>query len=144
MLLSRSTNKQWKNLKLSSCNIDSQGHLILCEVYVICSSTEFIFVTVHISDTNFCLESFYKVSTAFKNWQLQNLILSIDRLYDAVTMNIIIKFIAIVKENFQNNVSSDRILLLTYLPKQNKVIAVYSAPTRTRWFQWTDCKLNED
>ena len=39
---------------------------------------------------------------------------------------------------------SDNILQLTNVAKQNKLVAVYSSPTRIRWFQWTNCKLNED
>ena len=53
-------------------------------------------------------------------------------------------FTALLEKYFQNITFLKEILLLTYVPKQNKLIAVYSAPTCIRWLEWTDCELNED
>ena len=142
ILLSRSTDKEWKNLNLLQCDVDTQGYVIICEI--VCSSTEFRIVKVDISCTNFCREYFHKICAMLRNWQIEKLVFSSDTLYNTVTINTINNFTAILKKNFQNDVSSDGILSLTYLENQNKLIAVYSAPTCIRWFQWTGCKLNED
>ena len=142
MLLSKSTDKQWKNLNLLHCNIDSQGYVIMCEI--ICSSIEFRIVKVDISCTNFHRECFYKICTMLRNWQIEKFVFSSDTLYNVVITNTINNFTAMLKESFHNDVSSDEILSLTYLERQSKLIAVYSAPTFIRWFQWTGCKLNED
>ena len=138
-LLSRSTNKQWKSLNLSGCDVDNQGLTILSEL-----NTKLKIDTVDISYNNFHCESFFRICHMFKTWNTKKLVVSIVTLYNTKAMNAIDNFIAILKRNFQNDIFSDRILLLTYLPKQNKLIAVYSAPTRIRWCQWADCKLNED
>ena len=138
-LLSRSTNKQWKIFNLSCCDIDNQGLTILSQL-----STKLKIDTVDISYNNFHCESFFRMCHMFKSWNTKKLVVSVDTLYDTKTMKEINNFIALLKRNFQNDIFSDRILLLTYLPKQNKLIAVYSTPTCIRWFQWADCKLNED
>ena len=138
-LLSRSTNKKWEGLNVSGCDIDNQGFTILNEV-----SAKLKIDTVDISYNNFHWESFFRICHMFKVWNTKKLVVSVDNLYNTKTMNAINNFIAILEKNFQNDIFSDGILLLTYLPKQNKLIAVYSAPTHIRWFQWADCKLNED
>ena len=144
VLLSYSTNKQWKNLNLSNCNIDSQGCAILCEIF---SCTELKFETVNISYNNFNWESFLTICCMFKFWHTNKFVFSIDSLYDAlydaVTMNEINSFTAMLEETFLNDVFSNNILLLTYLANQRKLIVVYSAPTCFRWFEWANCKLNE-
>ena len=127
---------------LSSCGIDSQGCTILCEM--LCSSTEFQFKTVDISYNNFHWESFYLICSMLKTWHTKKIVFSVDMLYDTITMSVINNFMGKLEEVFQNDGSSDRVLLLTYVAKQSKLIAVYSAPTCTRWFQWNDCKLNEN
>ena len=142
MLLSRSTNKQSKNLNLASWGIDSQDCKVLCEI--LCSSTEFKFETVDISYNNFHWESFYTFCSVLKAWHTKKFVFSIDMLYDTVTMNKINSFTASLKENFQNDKSSDSVLLLTYIAKRSTLIAVYAAPTCIRWFHWNDCKLNGD
>ena len=142
MLLSRSTNKQLKNLNLASCDIDSQDCKVLCEM--LCSSTEFKFETVDISYNKFHWESFYALCNMLKAWHTENFVFSVDMLYDTVAMNEINSFNDILEENFQNDESSDTVLLLTYLAKQSTLIAVYVAPTCIRWSRWIDCKLNED
>ena len=138
-LLSRSTNTQWKSLNLSGCDIDHQDFAILRELNI-----KLNIDTVDISYNNFCWESFFRTCHMFKVWNTKNLVVSVDNLYNATTMYAINSFIAVLENNFQTDISSDRILLLTYLPKQNKLIAVYSAPTHIRWCQWPDCKLNKD
>ena len=138
-LLSRSTNKKWEGLNVSGCGIDNQGFTILNEV-----SAKLKIDTVDISYNDFHWESFFRICHMFKVWNTKKLVVSVDNLYNTKTMNAINNFIAILEKNFQNDIFSDGILLLTYLPKQNKLIAVYSAPTHIRWFQWADYKLNED
>ena len=138
-LLSRSLNKQWKNFDLSDCGIDSQGCTILHEMFDL--STELNFETVDVSYNNFHLKSFCTICSALHT---KKLVFSIDTLYDTAIMNVINDFTAMLEELFLNNVHSDEILLLTYLAKQSKLIAVYSTPTHIRWFQWTDRKLNKD
>ena len=142
MLLSRSTNKQSKNLNLASWGINSQDCKILCEM--LCSNTEFKFETVDISYNNFHWESFYTFCSMLKAWHTENFVFSIDMLYDTVTMNEINSFTASLKENFLNDESSNSVLLLTYIAKRSTLIAVYVAPTCIRWFHWNDCKLNRD
>ena len=141
-LLSRSTNKQFKNLDLASCGIDSEDSKVLCEM--LCSSTEFKFDSIDISYNNFHWESFYTFCSMLKAWHTENFVFSIDMLYDTVTMNEINSFTASLKENFQNDKSADSVLLLTYVAKRSKLTAVYSAPTCIRWFHWNDCNLNGD
>ena len=142
MLLLRSTNRQWKILNLASCDIDSQGCTVLCKM--LCPSTTIKFEMVDISFNNFQWESFYTFCSMLKNWHTKKLTISVDTLYDTVTMNEINSFKDLLKENFQSDIFSNEILLLTYLAKQNVLIAVYVEPTCIRWFQWIDCKLNGD
>ena len=142
ILLTKSTNKRWNNLNLSGCGIDSQGCTVLCEM--LCSSMELELQTVDISCNNFYWESFNTICSMLKAWHITKFVFSIDMLYDTVTMNVINNFTAVLEENFQNDESSNNILLLTYVAKQSKLTAVYSAPTCIRWFHWIDCKLNED
>ena len=142
MLLLRSTNRQWKILNLANCDIDSQGCTVLCKM--LCPSTRIKFEMVDISFNNFQWESFYTFCSMLKNWHTKKLTISVDTLYDTVTMKEINSFKDLLKENFQSDIFSDEILLLTYLAKQNVLVAVYVAPTCIRWFHWNDCKLNED
>ena len=139
VLLSRSPNRKWQNLNLSSCSIDSQGCTILYE-----NIEEVEVETVDISYNNFHWESLHTILGMLKVWHTKNLALSVNALYDTVTMNVINNFTDTLKEIFQNDVFSDEILLITYLPKKSKLIAVYSAPSYIRWFQCADCKLNKD
>ena len=142
MLLLRSTNKQWKNLNLANCDIDCQGCMVLCKM--LCPSTTIKFEMVDISFNNFQWESFYTFCSVLKNWHTKKLTISVDTLYDTVTMKEINSFKDLLKENFQSDIFSDEILLLIYLAKQNVLIAVYVEPTCIRWFHWNDCKLNGD
>ena len=139
VLLSRSPNRKWQNLNLSSCSIDSQGCTILYE-----NIEEVEVETVDISYNNFHWESLHTILGMLKVWHTKNLALSVNALYDTVTMNAINNFTDALKEIFQNDIFSDEILLITYLPKKSKLIVVYLAPSYIRWFQWTDCKLNKD
>ena len=140
--LSRSPNRKWQNLNLSSCSIDTQGCAILYEMFR--SNIEVEVETVDVSYNNFHWESLDTILGMLKVWQTKRLALSINALYDTVTMNVINKFINALKESLQNDIFSDEILLITYLPKKSKLLAVYLMPSCIRWFQWTDCKLNED
>ena len=142
MLLSSATNKEWKNLNLSHCNIDSQCCAILSEMFH--STTELRFDTVDISYNNLDWESFPTVCSILKLWHTNKIVFSIDILYDATTTNIINRFTNLLDENFQDNVYADDVLLLTYLPNQCYLIAVYSAPVCIRWHQWSNCSLNKD
>ena len=139
VLLSRSPNRKWQNLNLSSCSIDSQGCTILYE-----NIEEVEIETVDISYNNFHWESLHTILGMLKVWHTKKLTLSVNALYDTVTMNVINNFTDTLKEIFQNDIFSDEILLITYLPKKSKLIAVYLAPSYIRWFQWDDCKLNKD
>ena len=141
MLLSKLPKKQWRNLNLASCDIDSHGCTILCEI---CSNTTIKFDTIDISYNNLYWESFNTIRSMLKAWHTEKYVFSVDMLYDTATINDINSFIATLEENFQNDESSDNVLLLTYVAKQSKLTAVYSAPTCIRWFYWNGCKLNED
>ena len=142
VLLSKSTNKQWKSLKLSNCDIDSKGCTLLSKM--LSSNMDLKFETVDISYNNFCWESFCTICSKLKDWHSKDFVFSINSLYDTATMNEINHFIALLKKYFQNITFSKQILLLTYVPEQNKLTAVYLAPYCIRWLEWTDCKLNED
>ena len=142
VLLSKSTNKQWKSLKLSHCDIDSKGCTIIFEM--LSSNVDLKFEIIDISYNNFCWESFYEIGDKLKNSHLKKLVFSVNSLYSTMTVNKINSFTALLEKYFHSIEFSDGILLLTYAPEQNKLIAVYSAPTRIRWFQWTDCKMNAD
>ena len=142
VLLSRSPNRKWLNLNLSSCRIDTQGCTILYEMFH--SNIEVEVETVDVSYNNFHWESLHAILSMLKAWHTKRLALSINALYDTVTTSVIKNFTDALKESFQNDIFSDEILLITYLPKKNKLIAVYLAPIYIKWFQWTDCKLNED
>ena len=56
MLLLTSTNRQWKNLNLANCDIDSQGCTILCKR--LCPGSTIEFEMLDISFNNFHWESF--------------------------------------------------------------------------------------
>ena len=143
LLLSKSTSKKWKNLNLSNCNLDDEGCKIFCEAFY--PNAELTFETVNISCNSIHWESSNTICNMLKFCHAKNLVFSIDALYDTATANLISKFTAMLSENFENDTSSDSILLLTYVAKQNKLIAVYSSPTHIRWFEWirSDCQLNE-
>ena len=117
VLLSRSTNKEWKNLDLSNCSIDCHGCAIIFEILYSC--TELSFEAVDISDNNFHWESFYTFCGMLKIWQTKSLTFSVDALYDTITMTMINNFTAKLKKCLHKDTSSDEVLLLTYLPKHN-------------------------
>ena len=85
VLLSKSTNKQWKSLKLSNCDIDSKGCTILFKI--LSSFMDLKFETVDISYNNFCWESFYTIWNQLKDRHLKNFVFSINSLYNTVTMS---------------------------------------------------------
>ena len=118
VLLSRSTNKQWKSLKLSHCDIDNEGCTILFKI--LCSIVDLKFETVDISYNNFCRESLYTICNALKYCRSKKLVLSVNSLYNTVTVNEIYSFTALLEKYFYSVEFSDEILLLIHMYQSRK------------------------
>ena len=135
ILLLQLPNKEWKKLNLSGCNINDEG----------CDSVYKIFVskrvsckikTVDLSNNNFQWESLCKLCEVFKLWQTEELVISVDALYDNTTISMINDFKSKLNKSICTRLSNEstpfEILNCTYMEKQNTMVAVYSQRVLTK------------
>ena len=130
VFLLRSPDKEWEMLNLSRCNIDDCGCNILCKIF--CSETVKIKIKkLNISYNKIQWESLSNLCRVFKLWQTEELLISIDALYDSTTMYAINSFTNLIYKNFHTYFTrrmSSAMLLCTYMAEQRRMIVVLSEP----------------
>jgi len=141
VLLLRSPDKQWEMLNLSHCNIDDNGCNILCEMFL--SQRVMLKIKIlNISYNNIQWESICKLCEIIKLWQTEELLISIDALYDSITMRKINSFTNKLNKNipihFTGRFFFNGILLCTYMAEQQRMIVVYSEPECIACYQLAD------
>ena len=143
VLLLRSPNKQWEMINLSHCNIDDKCCDVLCEMF--CSQSKELEVKqVDFSYNNIQWESICKVSDV---WNIKELILPIDSLYDGATMDMINKFNVILRNAIpSDSVASwlDEKLLVTYMLEEGRIGAMYAREDCIICTQFTGCNLDHN
>ena len=146
VLLLRSPDKEWEMLNLSQCNIDDHGCNILCKLLQSQRVTLKI-KKVDISHNKIQWESLSSLCRIFKLWQTEELIISVDALYDKITMNTIISFTDMLYKAIHVYFTErpfSAMVLCTYMAKQQRMIVVYSEPPNCiRCYQLTDYKLTD-
>ena len=141
LLLLRSPKKELKSLNLSGCNIDDNSCNLLCEMSK-AQNAPCKIKTVDISCNSIHWESLCKLCDVLSLWQTQELVISIDSLYDTKTMNEINSF----TNKLQKGVPTHNLtgaLMCTYMAKQQMLVVVYSDETRLCCCQLPDCKLDD-
>ena len=130
MLLLRLPNKHWEKLNLSHCNIDDTSCNLLCELFQ-SQNVLFKIKTVDMSSNNVQWESLCKFCKVMRSWQTEELIVSIDAIYDKMTMNQIIHFTDQLDQRLSSySCLSYGILLCTFVAKQQKMVVVLLCRTR--------------
>ncbi|XP_065918394.1 NACHT, LRR and PYD domains-containing protein 12-like isoform X2 [Dysidea avara] len=127
ILLLRLSNRQWKIFDLSGCSIGDEGCDILCETLQ-CKHSLFQIKTVDLSCNNISWESLNKFCNVLKSWHVKEFIFSIDMLCDREKVRIKNSTKTIILKSLDRNPLFTGFLLVTFLQRQNKVIAVYSSP----------------
>ena len=127
LLLLQLPNKEWKRLNLSGCNINNDGCDSFYKIFV-SKTVSCRIKTVDLSSNNFQWESLYKLCKVLKLWQTENLVISVDALYDKTTINIINGFKRKLNKNMhtQHSIKAFKIFNCTYMEKQNTMVVVYS------------------
>ena len=141
-VLLRSPSKQWKRLNVSCCNIDDVSCNVLCNKFH-SQNVAVKITTVDISHNCFYCESLVNLCNVLKCWQTEELILSVDTLYDVATMSVINTFMNKLRNSIQTSLIAnilDETLLFTYLAEKN---IIYSDKRFLRCVQFTDCQLND-
>ena len=140
MLLLRLPNKQWEKLDLSGCNINDDGCDSLCEIFI---STNLLFTikSVNLSNNNIQWESLCKLCKVLKLWHTEELVISIDALYDRATMSTINDLISKLHKYVLTEFTGIffcGMLLCTYIAKQHTMIIAYSEANCIKCFQLSD------
>ena len=140
--------KKWKMLNLSGCNISDEGCDLFCELFL-SNNVALKINTVDISDNDFYWKSLKNLCKIFQLWKVNKLIMSIEALNDSATMNVVKHF----KIKLHNKMSTigkwyfwhpREELLLTYLPEQNKMIAVFACCCTYKCLICTNCQMDDD
>ena len=140
--------KKWKKLNLSGCCINDEACNLLYETFL-SNNIPLKITTVDISDNKFFWESLEKVCKIFQNWKVNEVIMSIEVLYDSTIMNLVKQF----KRKLNNKMSLigkgyilplRETLLLTYLPEDNKMIAVFACSCTVSYRIYNDCQLDDE
>ena len=121
-LLLRLPSKHLEMLNLSGCNIDNNSCNLLCELFQ-AQSGPFKIKVIDISCNNIQWESLCKLCKVFRSWQTEELIISIDALYDNTEMN----KINIFSNKLQKFIPKHKhtgLLLCTYMAKQQKLLCI--------------------
>ena len=145
VLLLRSPNKHWEKLNLSNCNIDDNGCNLLCEVFQ-SHNVVFKIKTVDISYNGIQWESLIRFCEILKLWPTEKLIMSTDTLYDKMTMKEINSFTNKLHRSISTYFTAklfSGMLLCTYMPQHQKMLAVYSEPDHIQCFELSECNLND-
>ena len=144
MLLLRLPNKQWQNLNLSGCNINDDGCELLCEIFV-SKNAAFKIKSVDLSNNSIQWESLCKLCKVFKLWDTEELVISIDSLYDISTIHEINSFTSKLRKSVRTSITGklfSGILFCTYIAKQKVMVVAYSEPDNVKFFKLSNCKLN--
>ena len=123
VLLLRSPIKQWEKLNLKGCNIDHNGCNLLCEMFQ-AGNVSFKIKTIDISYNNIQWESLSKFCKVLKLWQIEELILSDDALYDNWTMSQINSFTNKLHKRVNKTKIVSSKILCTYMAEQQKMVVV--------------------
>lgn len=145
VILLRSPSKHWEKLNLSYCNIDDDSCGVLYKMFHSCDATLKITI-VDISHNFIHWESIANLCNVLKCWQTEELILSVDTLYDVATMKVINTFTGKLRKAIQTSFIAnilDETLLLTYVADKDMMIAVYFDKTFLKCVQFTNCKLSD-
>jgi len=149
-MLSRLSNKCWEKINLSKCNIDDKCCDLLCELFH-SKNIVVTFKTVDISYNNFHLKSLGKLCDVMKSWQVEELILSVNLLYELEIITPFNTFSKSLKVEIVTNQIFAPLqymrrkcgrLLVTYMASQNTMILVYSEPEVIKYWQIFNCQLN--
>ena len=131
ILLLRLQNRKWKMLDLSSCDIIDEGCNVLCEMFQ-SKHLSFHVNSVDVSANSFSWNPLYKLCNVMRSWHVKEIIISIDMLYDSKTAKLINRDANEIRKAMVN-LDVDKPLLsvllsVTYLVKQNMVVAVCFQP----------------
>ena len=148
IMLSKSPTQEWNMLNLSNCNIDSRSCDLFCKIFL-SQSDALRIKTVDFSGNQFYWESLHNMCDVVRSWHVEELVISIDALYDSPIINVINTFTNKLKQSFQANFYpasniTDGKLLVIYLVGQDKVIAAYVNQHVIKCSQFADCKLNNN
>ena len=146
MLLIRSPVKEWEMLDLSQCNINDSGWNVLCNVFH-SHKMSIKIKKIDISYNKIQWESLIILCKLLKSWQTEELLTSIDALYDSTTVVNINRFSYLFYKNIPLNVTGrlfSALLLCTYMAEQQRMIVILSASYDCiRCFQVVNCKLTD-
>ena len=146
-LLLKLPRKKWKRLDLSGCGINDEACNLFCEL-LLPNNVALQVTTVDVSDNNFYWESLNQLCKVLKNWKVNKIILSVEALHDSKTMSVVNHFERTMQKKLSKiegkYLSPLEDLLLTYLPDQNKMIAVYACPCSFRCKLYTKCQLDDN
>jgi len=157
IVLLRSPNKHWKMINLSHCNIDNNSCSIFCQVL---QRVDLNVECMDVSGNVFTSEYLNKLCTILRSWNTKNLIVSADALYSSANINMINCFTdqlrkqmgrSLVKQTVGRNLVGgfilDKMMLVTYIAKEKKMIVVYSYGSYGTHdicvYQFSDCELND-
>ena len=147
LLLRSSSNKQWEMINLSHCNIDDKKCNILCEVLAHSRSTVIHAKTVDISYNNIHLQSVCKLCNIFKPENANELILSVDSLYDNRMMNVLSNLNKMLRKQINTDLLAnwiDGMLMVTYVEGKGSAIVVYADSDTIECCHFNDCTLCEE
>ena len=140
--------KKWKLLNLSGCNISDEGCDLFCELFL-SNNIALKITTVDISNNDFYWESLKNLCKIFQLWKVNKLIMSVEALNDSATMNVVKNF-RIKLHNKMSTIGKwyfwqpREELLLTYLPEQNNMIAVFACCCTYKCLICTNFQMNDD
>ena len=146
-LLLKLPRKKWKMLDLSGCGINDEACNLFCEL-LLPNDVALKVTTVDISDNHIYWESFNQLCKVLRNWKVNKVIMSFEALHDSKTMDVVNYFERTLHKKLAEiggkYVSASDDLLLTYLPDQKTMIAMYACLC-TFWCEfYTNCQLNDD
>jgi len=135
VLLLRSPNKNWDMLNLSHCNFDNDNCSAFCKMFESQSVTLRVNCIDISYNANLHWECLNKLCGLFNKWHIKKLILSINSLYNNLTTKRIIIINKALRKIVNINKQSDRMLQVTQVEEQNRLIAVYSNSDTIECFQ---------
>ena len=119
-LLLKLPRKKWKELNLSGCGINNEACNSLCKLFF--PNNEVLKVaTVDISGNHFHWESLNQLCKVLSDWEVNELIMSYEALYDSTTAEMVNNFtrkLYIKLYKFGNKFLPSQNVLLTYLPEK--------------------------
>jgi len=152
MSLVKSSGNQLEEINLSNCNIHERDCNILYQIF----NSHEVALTVKRIDVSYNWlpwESLTQLCEKFKAWNCETITISVDNLYDSVTMDNLYWFANKLNKEIQKTINGTtpsylptdvhpRELLCTYLPEIKKLVIVYSEPEIIQVINYADCTLN--